>query len=342
LDSDELHESSAPLNSIQRQLVRLACHPEPSYRRKMLCWEAPSAPGDTLHPPDEWLRLEMLLFPEAIKIRLADIQNLYIIPSGPLASFPFAAIQSAGVPLGWSTNLSQVPSLPMLQALLRKNDAQAGKYISGKTRPFHMPPLRECQGLVCAVSQFPNASAISPLQATAHEAASLLSQLSPNSLLLSDNGHMRQTFERLQQHHALSDFDLLHFATHARLHPYHAQLSHILLNEGVLYVSDILKWRLTARLVVLAACDTAVGHILPGDEQMGLPHAFLVAGADSIVASLWSVTDAATASFFHHFYQVIAPGDCTPAEGLSQSRLNTHKTHPSPYNWAAFTHVGII
>ena len=57
-----------------------------------------------------------------------------------------------------------------------------------------------------------------------------------------------------------------------------------------------------ALLVVLSACETALGKRLDGEGMMGLSRAFLAAGASGVVATLWSVDDAATAHFMKVFY----------------------------------------
>ncbi len=110
----------------------------------------------------------------------------------------------------------------------------------------------------------------------------------------------------------------------------------------MLYVTDILHWRLNTKLVTLAACETAAGHSWSGDEQMGLPHAFIIAGARRVLASLWPVKDASSATFLQTFYHHLHENPESMAEALRQTRVTHAKQTPSPYDWGAFTLVGLI
>lgn len=114
-----------------------------------------------------------------------------------------------------------------------------------------------------------------------------------------------------------------------------------MLADDALYVSDILGWRLNARLVTLAACDTAVGHNWAGDEQMGLPHALLIAGAESVLATLWPIDDEASAVFLRIFYERLQAGAVSVAAALRQARMIYSQEHPSPYEWASFALIGL-
>jgi CHAT domain-containing protein len=123
------------------------------------------------------------------------------------------------------------------------------------------------------------------------------------------------------------------------LHPRDAQLAHILLHDGALHTSDILQWRLDARLAVLAACDTAVGSILAGDEQMGLPHAFLIAGAETVLASLWTIDDQMAADFLTAFYDELNTTG-VPSTALRHTRKRIYDQAPQPLHWGAFVLIG--
>ncbi len=68
-------------------------------------------------------------------------------------------------------------------------------------------------------------------------------------------------------------------------------------------------------LVVLSGCQTGLGHWQPGEHLEGLRHAFIVAGARHVAATLWDVNDAATPEFIGAFYQRLARGEM-PAAAL--------------------------
>ena len=329
LDSSELATAVVPLSPLDLHLLQLACRPEASYRRRFLRWPAAG------RPPAEWQRLQNLLLPTSLRDRLIGAETVYIVPSGPLATFPFAALRVADDYWGLQTMLSQVPSLPFLAALMRRMAARPRPPSSTRKG------LAQKRGLVCSVTHTPGHPDVAPLPCVAEEAAALLAQLSPDSLHLADKEATVAAWQKLAAEDALAAFQLLHFASHVRLHPYQAYLSHLLLSDGVLYTPDILQWHLQADAVVLAACDTAVGQVWAGDEQMGLAHAFLTAGADAVVATLWPVADAPTAAFFRRFYTELAAGAPRYAAALLAARQQTAAQDPQPFAWAAFVQLGL-
>lgn len=325
LDSERLLASPMAMNRLHHRLVALACRPEPSYRRHLLDWETPAT------ATSEWRQLQELLVPADFSSLLEATQTLYISPSGPLAAFPFAALVIGNQFLGLRCSFSQTPSLPLLEALLLRS-------------PQSSPPsaLAETRALICAVSN-PSARPDAPaLLAASREADALAAVSSPDSLLLRDEQASASRLRQLEENGRLADFALLHFGLHALLNPYHSHLSRLLLWDDDLFIADILRWRLHARLVVLAACDTAVGHSFDGDEQMGLPHAFLLAGADALLASLQPVADEAATAFMAAFYGALAADGVSPAQALQSARRQVAALHPSPFSWSAFTLVGLM
>jgi CHAT domain-containing protein len=118
--------------------------------------------------------------------------------------------------------------------------------------------------------------------------------------------------------------DILHFATHGELREEDPLSSAVLLakedkEDGRLEVREIFGLDLKANLVVLSGCDTALGRLSRGDELVGLTRAFIYAGTPSVVASLWPVDDASTASLMAHFYRNLA--NMSKVEALRQAQL---------------------
>lgn len=108
-------------------------------------------------------------------------------------------------------------------------------------------------------------------------------------------------------------------------------------DDGWLTAAEIAALDLNADLVVLSACDTGRGRIT-GDGVVGLPRAFLAAGAENVVVSLWQVPDAATAELMVSFYQQLTQGQ-DQANALRTAMLTTQATYPDPRNWSAFVLV---
>ena len=74
-------------------------------------------------------------------------------------------------------------------------------------------------------------------------------------------------------------------------------------NDGRLSVGELYAMDLNAELVTLSACETGLGKLASGDDVVGLTRGFMYAGAKTIVASLWPVSDEATAYLMTAFYQ---------------------------------------
>ncbi len=135
---------------------------------------------------------------------------------------------------------------------------------------------------------------------------------------------------------------LLHLAGHAQFRADSPLYSALLLHGSRLTAAEVERLRLRARLVVLSACETALGDTGgAGDASIGLVRAFLMAGAERVLGSLWAVDDAATADFMRSFYGHWR-GGARPARALRLAQLATRAIHPHPAHWAAFSlHGGL-
>jgi CHAT domain-containing protein len=141
--------------------------------------------------------------------------------------------------------------------------------------------------------------------------------------------------------------DLLHIATHGYVDAYRPRLSALALtqdsptNGGASTVGllDILNLRIESRLVVLSACDTSRGRLLPGEGVLGPAQAFLQAGAASVVASYWRIPDEHTAPFMETFYRYLLLDRLNAASALRRTQLDYARDRAS-FDWAAFTLYG--
>src|SRR5205085_7497326 len=95
---------------------------------------------------------------------------------------------------------------------------------------------------------------------------------------------------------------------------------------------------LSADLVALSACQTALGKQISGEGMIGLTRGFMYAGASQVMATLWKVNDFATAKLMARFYKAVEREGMKPAQALRQAQLALWKESPStaPYYWAGF------
>jgi CHAT domain-containing protein/tetratricopeptide (TPR) repeat protein len=106
--------------------------------------------------------------------------------------------------------------------------------------------------------------------------------------------------------------------------------------DGLLTAEDVTGLDLLdTELVVLSACDTALGEVRTGEGVFGLHRAFIVAGARTLVMSLWKVPDEQTRELMIDFYRRVLSGQGV-ADALRQAQLAMRQKHPDPYYWGAF------
>jgi hypothetical protein len=106
--------------------------------------------------------------------------------------------------------------------------------------------------------------------------------------------------------------------------------------DGLLTAEDVTGLDLLAtELVVLSACETGLGQVHVGEGVFGLRRAFVLAGARTLVMSLWKIPDEPTRELMEEFYRRLLAGDAR-AEALRQAQLALRGKYPAPYYWGAF------
>jgi CHAT domain-containing protein/Tfp pilus assembly protein PilF len=146
-------------------------------------------------------------------------------------------------------------------------------------------------------------------------------------------------------------YRILHFATHSLLNNQQPELSGIVLSlvdeqgrpqDGFLRLYEIYNLKLAADLVVLSACQTALGTEIKGEGLVGLTRGFMYAGTPRVVASLWKVSDEATAELMKRFYQKMLRDGLRPAAALRAAQVSMLKEKPwaAAYYWAGFVLQG--
>ena len=149
----------------------------------------------------------------------------------------------------------------------------------------------------------------------------------------------------------LSQYKIIHIATHGVVNSKHPELSGIILSmvdetgkpiDGFLQLHEIYNLKLPAELIVLSACETGIGKQIRGEGLIALTRGFMYAGAARVVASLWKVDDSATAALMAQFYKEIFTNGKTPAAALQAAQLSISKEKRwrQPYYWAGFVLQG--
>jgi CHAT domain-containing protein len=149
----------------------------------------------------------------------------------------------------------------------------------------------------------------------------------------------------------LRGFRTIHLATHAVIDTKNPEWSRIVFSQvdaggsardGSLRLWEVYNLELDAGLVVLSACQSAIGPQVRGEGLLGLARGFLYAGARSAVASLWDVDDRSTAELMARFYDGYLRRRLTPSAALRQAQLQILRDArwSLPYYWAPFAAIG--
>lgn len=232
--------------------------------------------------------------------------SILIVPHGFLQHIPLHAAVIDGMSLAERNPVSYAPSVSVLAQCRARRSGQP----SGAGRALVVGDTR---------GDLPNAKLEARSTATAFGVAPLLGDDATRDAVL----------------RALGDdadpLDVVHFACHGVYDPDHPARSGILLAPGlneraedsVLSVEEIYGLRLQAGLVAVSACQSGLGQELPGEELIGLTRAFLYAGSNCVLVTLWSVEDLSARLVMEGFYdQLLGNGTAlTRAAALRNAQL---------------------
>ena len=301
----------------------------------------------------------LLLAPAAAEIARAD--RVLLSPDGPLHILPFAAL-AHGKPAvflaeekPWHTVLSATlygeirrgrrGRLPGAQAaagpLVAFADPQVQTPAPGSRDNPAEPPVRRYR------------NGLQPLPGAREEVRALGSLWGADAHIYTGAAASEQRLRELPVRPRY-----LHFACHALLDRRYPLDSALALatpgrsgaeglgetrDNGLLQAWEIFeRLRLDSELVTLSACETGLGREAGGEGLIGLTRAFQYAGARSVLASLWSVSDRTTAQLMERFYALLRAGrpkDLALQEA-QRALLRTGGDAAQPVHWAAFTLSG--
>jgi CHAT domain-containing protein len=143
---------------------------------------------------------------------------------------------------------------------------------------------------------------------------------------------------------------ILHLAMHSSTDTLDSKYSYLVfdssgdsINDGRLYSYEISMSKIKSTLIVLSSCNTGVGSLYHGEGIMSIARSFFLAGATSLVNTLWDVNDEASSSIVSDFYLNISRGmDRDKAMQLAKLNYlkNSPPTYSNPYFWAAYQVIG--
>ncbi|HIK09049.1 MAG TPA: CHAT domain-containing protein [Oscillatoriaceae cyanobacterium M33_DOE_052] len=281
----------------------------------------------SLHPgysPAEFFRLSRQVYDWLVAPAVADfngsgITTLVFVPDRFLRNLPMAILHDGSQYLIEKYSLASSPGLQLFPQGI------AGEKLN-----------LLAAGLTEARQGFPQ------LPAVKEELEEIATNVDSSTL------YLNQEFTRDKLYSSLKNrsFRVVHLATHGQFSS-NAEETFLLTWDGRISLQDFdflfkqhqLSTQNTIDLLVLSACETA-----SGDDRaaLGLAGLALRSGARSTLASLWSVSDEATAALMSEFYRQLAGADITKAEALRLAQLSLlqQPRYSHPYFWSAFILLG--
>lgn len=284
-----------------------------------------------LQSPGPFREAAFRLYEQALQPALAALKkeprNLLIVPDAWLAFLPFEALYDRPATdaawdqapfllrrygIHYAFSLAVLESQRKLQPTASRNMAQfAPRFQNGQR---NLPPLLNSAG----------------------EAP--VSRLCKSDLYTDEQASLA----KLQR--TAGDYAILHLSTHASVDT-GGLIPRVELFDRPAYLPDVYALSLQADLVVLSACQSALGQFQGGEGVMSLSRAFAYAGGKGLVAGLWTINESATAALLRRMYDGLLAGAAKPA-ALQQAKLQylddpaVPAFEKSPYYWAGLIYTG--
>lgn len=293
-----------------------------------------------------------------------DTKRVVIVSDGALHYVPFSALtaEPQRQPLIARHEILSLPAASLLD-VLRSRDRD-GESDEKRVAVFADPVLAADDPRVRSTTQVASAGRVAAdlLRSGTQSGVTEFQRLAYTSVeadaiigLANDDQALKATGFRATRDAVLETdlrpFAIIHFATHGLLNNENPELSGVVLSlvdergepqDGFLRVHEICGLDLNAELVVVSACRTALGKEVRGEGLIGITRAFMLGGAERVMASLWDVRDQATAELMSRFYRGMFEKGLRPAAALREAQLSMRKEPrwQSPFYWAPFVVQG--
>ncbi|MDX1501351.1 MAG: CHAT domain-containing protein [Thermoanaerobaculia bacterium] len=246
----------------------------------------------------------------------APVRRLVVVPSWGSTQLPLGTLRPSpeAEPLVARFEITTAPSVTVWLRLRRSGAAEAGAVLA-----LADPVLAETPVPASLPASAQNADTVAraaapaPLPRARREGRFAAARR--GDLLLVGESATERAVKRTD----LDRFSVLHFATHALVDPEHPERSAIVLapgdpdEDGLLQAREIVDLDLSGQLVVMAACRSASGELVRGEGVLGLARGFFVAGARTVVASLWPLRDDDALALLTEFYRGLRRGESVAA-----------------------------
>jgi CHAT domain-containing protein len=271
---------------------------------------------------------------------IADKKDLIVIPDGSLHLLPFSALQDGKGYLISSHTVDVNPSATVY-ALLHKRMSE----VAGDSLPYvgvaAWTQPADTRNVVLRSITGPKRSDLVALPDSKQEVETIAKDLPKPSTILEGAEATETRFKHLP----LASTQVIHLALHGYADLDYPDRSALIFapdtsgtNDGLLQVREIREMQLNSKLVTLSACDTGVGPV--GEAGVvNLVNAFIGAGAESVVSTLWELADQPTSSLMKTFYARLAARD-RKVEALRSAQIQLLNEGLPPYYWASFQLVG--
>ena len=262
------------------------------------------------------------LYAQLRALRKGGKDHLCIHPHGPFHFYPQHLIGPEGEPLASDWIVSYLPH----PTLLRRSERSSA-------------PTARMEVAALGLDFADGAHGLGPLYGAVDEAQAVAGAFGGQCWINRD-----ATKARLLE--ALTGARRVHLATHGSHHPSAPMFQRLYLHpdetsDGVFYAYELISLDLSSLdLVTLSACETSLGRFDIGDTLRGLTASLFVAGAATIVATLWPVGDEPARLFFERLYRSLSEGS-GKLDAFRAAQVDTRAAFPAYRDWGAFQYLGL-
>ncbi len=297
--------------------------------------------------------------------------HLIIVPDGPLAFLPFDALRDADGNYLNKKLITFTPSISVSVMIRDRNYTIDKKFLAfgggiysdkddkkGETKGRyrnHLLPQEDNKRIAERCFNKPSeyfsecGFKWNNISGTGDEVIQIGKEIFNNSGVDIYTGHdvTEKKLKQLSAEGRLLDYKSIHFSCHGYFNPEYPLYSALVFSEvsglindseedGYLTVEDASVLNIKAEIVVLSACNTGMGKFVSGDGITGLTRGFQVAGANSVLVTLWEVDDEATKKFMVSMYSKVQKDKCSYREAVKRTKDEFITKKSDPYYWAGF------